>query len=269
MGPEGKIKFFSNIDYHFRFDTIPNMKTDVPGLYRGIQVWKNLCGAGEASLDQLAGKTGYPKASILRMLKTLCDLQLIERDDSSGLYRPIARIAFANGTGPDVTKAVFRTLETLSSQLKVTAEWFKPSLEGLLLTQRAAPSDTEVQVQARTGFLRTWGAELDAVAVMGYAFYSETPPSRSKLWSYDSQGEPLVLSATEARSRISEARLSRAAQDLHYNTNGVKRIAAAVIREGSLTGVLSLACAFTPSLKTQQTQFIKTLHQSATELQSI
>lgn len=103
------------------------MKTPVPGLYRGIQVWRRLCEAGDASLDQLAIQTRYPKASLLRMLKTLCNLQLVERG-AGGLYRATARIASSEGTGPDFEQAVFQTLEKLSSELGATVEWFEPDV---------------------------------------------------------------------------------------------------------------------------------------------
>lgn len=72
------------------------MRTPVPGLYRGVQVWRRLCEVGEASLDQLAVQTGYPKASVLRMLKTLCDLELAERSGRTGLCRACAHVIFSN-----------------------------------------------------------------------------------------------------------------------------------------------------------------------------
>jgi DNA-binding IclR family transcriptional regulator len=242
------------------------MKTPVPGLYRGVQVWRRLCEADAASLDQLAVQTGYPKASVLRMLKTLCDLQLVERSDG-GLYRAVARIASSEGAGRDFEQAVFQTLEKLSAELSVTAEWFEPDAQGLLLTQRCSPPEAEVHVKARSGFVREWGGELDAVAVLGYAFYTDVPSGRSKLLTYGPQGQPVILSAADARARIAAARRTRVVVDSCYNSNGVKRIAAAVLRQGELVGVLSLALAFTPSLDLKMEGLLKTLQQAADELE--
>lgn len=223
------------------------MKTLVPGLYRGVEVWRKLCDAESASLDQLAGQTGYPKASVLRMLKTLCDLQLVERNED-GLYRAVARIASSEGAGRDFDESVSRTLKNLSAELGATAEWFEPDVQGLLLTQRCSPPEVEVHVKARAGFVRQWDDELDAVAALGYAFYDGAPSGRARLTTYGPQGQQLVLSAKEARERIEAARAGVLA-DSCYNTNGVKRISAAVLRNGELSGVLSLALVFTPSLE--------------------
>ncbi|MEA2068863.1 MAG: helix-turn-helix domain-containing protein [Verrucomicrobiota bacterium] len=242
------------------------MKTLVPGLYRGVEVWRQLCATDTASLDQLSVQTGYPKASVLRMLKTLCDLQLVERRDD-GLYRAIARIAGFDGAEPDFEQAVFQTLEKLSITLNSTAEWYEPDAQGLLLTQRCSPPDVEVRVKARAGFVREWGHEIEAVAALGYAFFSAAPTSRAKLWTYDTLGVKKFLSANDARERINTARRAGVLTDENYNNNGVKRIAAAVMRGGKLAGVLSLSMAFIPSLELKLSGMADVLRQAADELQ--
>ena len=241
------------------------MKTLVPGLYRGVKVWRQLCATDTASLDQLSVQTGYPKASVLRMLKTLCDLQLVERRDD-GLYRAIARIVGSAGAAPDFEQAVFPTLEKLSATLNSTAEWYEPDAQGLLLTQRCSP-DAEVRVKARAGFIREWGHELEAVAAQGYAFFSTAPTGRAKLWAYDTLGVKKFLSANDARARINAARRTGVLTDENYNNNGVKRIAAAVMRNGELAGVLSLSMAFTPSLELKLSGMVDVLRRAADELQ--
>ncbi len=244
------------------------MKTLVPGLYRGVKVWQQLCATDRASLDQLSVQTGYPKASVLRMLKTLCDLQMVERG-GDGLYRAIARMVGSEGAGPDFEQAVFRTLEKLSASLNSTAEWYDPDPRGLLLTQRCAPPDAEVRVKARTGFVREWGDELEAVAAQGYAFFSAAPAGRAKLWIYDQLGMKSVLSANDARARIHAARCAGVLADENYNNNGVKRIAAAVMRGGKLAGVLSLSMVFTPSLELKLSGMAGALRRAADQLQSL
>lgn len=244
------------------------MKTPVPGLYRGVQVWRRLCEVGEASLDQLAVQTGYPKASVLRMLQTLGDLQLIERT-AAGRYHAIARMVSADGAGPDFERAVSQTLEKLSAELGATAEWFEPNEKGLLLTRRSSPPDAEVRVKARAGFLREWGGELDAVATLGYALYSAAPAGRGKLWVYGPQGQHVVISATVARTHIEAHREGGLSIDSSYNENGVKRVATAVVRGGELVGVLSLALVFTPSLDQKISALGETLLLAADELKKL
>jgi len=257
----------NKIDFCFVFSTVLNMKTSVPGLYRGVQVWRCLSETDEASLDQLAGQTGYPKASVLRMLRTLCDLHLVERGNPSGLYRSSARIVFSEGSGPDFERCTEKILERLSAQLDVTAEWFEPPEKGLLLARRISPPDTEIRVRARTGFLREWGDELDSVGAMGYAFYSNAPSPGKKLWMYDSKGDRGELSAADARAFITTAFNDGVLADTCYNSNGVKRIAASVVRNGELAGVASLACAFTPSLDIKLPGNATALRLGADELQ--
>jgi DNA-binding IclR family transcriptional regulator len=243
------------------------MKNSVPGLFRGIQIWRVLCDQGEASLDQVTQRTGYPKASVLRMLQTLCGLQLIERNKQTGLYRALARIAYSSGSGPDFDAQVQHILERLSGKFQVSAEWFDPGAGGLQLVRRVSPPEAEVRVKARAGFNREWGGELDAIAAAGYAFYSDSPAGRSGLWTYGPQGEQVKLTATEAKARIAKVCSDRLFVDACYNANGVKRVAAPVVRNGRLTGVISLACAFTPSLDLEFEEKAKVLRRAADDLQ--
>ncbi|MFA5689832.1 MAG: helix-turn-helix domain-containing protein [Kiritimatiellales bacterium] len=244
------------------------MKSSVPGLSRGIQVWKVLCEQGDASLDQITQRTGFPKASVLRMLQTLCDLQLIARDEKTGAYRATARIVFAAGAAPEFELRVQQALEKLSAELQVTAEWYEPGADGLLLVRRASPPDAEVRVKARAGFLRRWNDELDAVAVLGYAFYNAAPKSRRGLWQYGSRGERVKIPAADAKEIISAAKRSGAAADENFNANGVKRTAAAVIRAGNLSGVLSLAMPFMPALDSEIPARTNAVRTAADELES-
>lgn len=241
------------------------MKTPVPGLYRGIQVWKTLC-SGDMSLDQVAKLTGYPKASVLRMLKTLCDLQMAERC-SGGLYRAASRLVYSAGATPDFEKRIQEVLEESSRELQGTAEWFEPGEEGLLLTRRASPPDAEVRVKARAGFMRGWNGEADAVAVLGYAFYVAAPVRCRLSWVYGPQGSPVELSATDVKARIKVAAETGLSADSCFNVNGVKRVAAAVMRNGNLAGVLSLAFIFTPQLDLELEKKTGILRQFADKLQ--
>ena len=242
------------------------MKSLVPGLSRGVQVWRVLCDQGEASLEQVTQRTGFPKASVLRMLQTLCALQLVDRSEQTGLYRATARIVYSSGPAPELEARVRRTLEQLSATLHVTAEWFEPGEEGLLLSMRESPAEAEVTVKARSGFMRKWNDELEAVASLGYAFWPAAPKTRSSLWIYDPRGRRVKLTPAESKARIDKARATGTAVDTCYNSNGVKRIAAAVVRNGNLVGVLALACAFTPSLGLELDEKEKAVCLAADEL---
>jgi DNA-binding IclR family transcriptional regulator len=245
------------------------MKNTVPGLHRGIQVWRELSNnRGDLSLEQIANRTGYPKASLLRMLHTLCDLHLIERN-ASGSYRATARITYFSESGPDFAKRIQQTLDNLANKLQVVVEWHEPEDYGLLQIQRAIPTNAEIVLQAKTGFYRLWNEEFDSLAVIGYAFCSNTPPNRQSLWKYTEQADRIPLTPGEFERTIQAAREKKIMQDPHYNVCGVKRIAAPVIRSGTLAGVLSLAFNFTPVIDTKIRGFIAPFQDAIKEIQRI
>jgi DNA-binding IclR family transcriptional regulator len=62
-----------------------NRKSAAPALERGIRVLKYLEGKDPVSLDSIARATGYPKSSLLRVLDTLINQDVADKDISTGL----------------------------------------------------------------------------------------------------------------------------------------------------------------------------------------
>lgn len=222
------------------------------------------------TLEHIAEHTTYPKASVSRMLETLCDLNLIERNSQTKNYHAIARIHYSEKSTPDFSTRVQQELETLSSDLCVTAEWFEPSLEGLVLRQRASPLEAEVVVIARSGFVREWNGELDSVASLGYALYRQAPEKATSqtLWVYGLQGEHLALKEPSVRKILKTAAEEKQMIDTNFNNHGVKRVACAVMHDHELKGILSLALTFTPVLELEIKKNLAALKSAAETLEN-
>lgn len=245
-------------------------EVQVPGLYRGIMLWEMLCSTGEQSLEQLSEKSGYPKASVMRMLQTLCHMGLVERESKSKLYHATARIVRSDIQDTSFPLRVQQCIQELSTELGVTAEWYEPFDSGMKITQRYSPPSSEVFVAARIGFIRIWNGELESVAQLAYAFCPTAPDYRleSDLWLYDPNGEKANLSASDTERIVSQVRERKVAIDSSYNTHGIKRIACPVIRDEQFLGILSLPLIFTPSLESEMERYKPAITAAAELLQS-
>ncbi|MBD3244134.1 MAG: helix-turn-helix domain-containing protein [Chitinivibrionales bacterium] len=220
-------------------------KITAPALIRGIHILRLLETEPPLTLEAVASKTGIPKASALRLLQTLCDLQLVERDQSRKTYAPLARLVPVAGSA-DKRKRVQDVLLRLAKESEHTAEWYVPAEQGMVLVQRREPHMQQVHVVARIGFVRPWHGELDAVACVAWAHAGKRADAADGFWVYDRNGNRATLTTRQVDSLLVQARKDGCASDEHYNTNGVRRVAAAVLHDGELSGVLALAGSYRP-----------------------
>jgi DNA-binding IclR family transcriptional regulator len=218
-----------------------------PALERGIQILRLLEHGDAKSLDFIASSTGIPKASAIRLLQTLADADLVGRTPDR-TYRARARLVPLGNGRSEFVRRVAEALGELARQTRQTAEWYVPSEQGMVLVQRREPEAQQVHVVARIGFVRGWYGELDAVSAAANAFAGRDLGACTGFWVYDENGEHRALSAREARERVDEALGEGMSRDRTYNTNGVRRAAAAVVRDGALAGVLALAGSFRPGV---------------------
>jgi DNA-binding IclR family transcriptional regulator len=211
-----------------------------PALARGIELLRLLGTHGPLSLDQAARHTRIPKASLLRLLKTLEAEGLARRRGSE--YAAAAHIVNVPGSEPTFEARVEEALGRIATSTGLTSEWYVPSPAGMLLLKRAEPPSAEVEVKARVGFLRPWRGELDAVAAVGIASFGEESTSRAGHWTYVRDGVSGKLSAKAAELRIARARRDGYVVDEILNPNGVRRTACGLA--GS--GVIAVAGHFAP-----------------------
>lgn len=237
--------------------------TTAPALSRGLAVLAALNGHPPVSLESLSKTLRLPKASVFRLLGTLQEIGLVRKTQGKSyealwVLRPLA------DSGSLFRERVIKTMAGLCQETGCTVEWYEPSPEGMKLGDQVNP-DTELRVQAKPGFLRPWQGEFDAVSRLGHAFAPEAPSLQS-LQTYVANGVLKNLPLKSARVSLHEARTSRCASDLHYNSNGVRRIAAAAFESEQFRGVLALAEAF-PFSKTPRTEFyLETLRRALGKL---
>ncbi|OGV65152.1 MAG: hypothetical protein A3K19_26830 [Lentisphaerae bacterium RIFOXYB12_FULL_65_16] len=244
-----------------------NEQVPVPGLKRGVAVLRLLEDGHPARLEDLAARSGLPRASLLRLLETLAAMGLVVRDPGSKRYRGLARVMpLSDGTAS--WRAVLAgVLARLAEATGQTAEWYEPSSEGLVLTERAESALGQVHVRARVGFLRTWTEELESVACIGWAFHQPADSALPAFWEWSAKGKQAKIPPKVAARRVAQARQSRFRMETNYNHNGVRRMAVAVLQKGKLRGVLALAQCFTPDADRQTARRREALTSEATFLE--
>ncbi len=218
-----------------------NTPSAAPALNRGLAALAALGEkGGPLSLDALASLLSVPKASLFRLLETLQDLGLVLKT-ADRCYEPLWTLQPIEDRRTVHRRRIERNLEGLCETTKCTVEWYEPTESGMALVRQIQP-ESELRVQAKPGFLREWAGEFDAVARLAHAFASYAPPLVSPK-VYVSNGVLKALPKKEASTRLAEARRSRTAEDGIFNSNGVRRCAAAAFDDasGTFMGVLALA----------------------------
>lgn len=216
-------------------------KLSAPALARGIAVLRYLEIEPEASLETITRRLNWPKASLLRILGTLCELGLVARDPGSRRYRLKVRLVAQDPSDRDFASTVQESLDRLAERTGQTAEWYQPAEQGMLLVQRREPPDNEVVIRSGIGFVRKWTGELNAVCLAGYAGCDRSPEPRTDFWAYVRHGVAAKLSAAEVKERIARVQTQGFAADAAFNDNGVRRMACGVGHQTRFKGVLALA----------------------------
>jgi len=236
-----------------------------PALARGIEVLRVLEQAGALSLDALAKRVAAPKSSLLRILGTLAALRLVERDDARKTYRATAVILPMDRRAQHLRRAVAEALRRLAAKSGHTAEWYLPAQRGMVLVERAEPPDREVRVAARLGFVRPWHGELEAVSCLAAGRF----PPKQGFGGWRTCGETGSMqreSAAQARQRIAAGLERGYVRDDPYNANGVRRMAAAVLKGETLIGILAIAENFRPDAERARPANLRALRGEAKKL---
>lgn len=211
-----------------------------PALTRGLAVLRHLAAHGPLPLEALARDTGYPKASLLRLLDALAAEGMVCRDAARRFRATVALVPLAGGAGLD--EQLTALLPRLAAQTGMTAEWYVRGTDGMVLVRRATVPGSEVQIRAQIGFVRVWHGELDAVAALGLACFSPPPaPAGARYNFFTRDGQRAWLTKAAAAAKVAAARTGGACVDTVLNDNGVRRLAAVVRRDGTPAGILALA----------------------------
>jgi len=213
---------------------------EAPALARGLSLLRLLSRDGALTLDRIARATGWPKPSLLRLLRTLAHEGATARDAATGRWRATMRLATVESDDLRLVDRCAPGVARLSREAGHVVEVYAWEDGRMVMIDRADPPHGEVLVRMRLGGIRD-GTELDAVSVWGPALGDAPRPRRTWEWT---AGAKTVIGRGRWDEALAAARSAGVACDCEPNSNLVRRFAAPVTGDGGqLLGVLALACA--------------------------
>ncbi len=219
-------------------------KYPAPALARGLKVLEILNDCESMTLEGLSQEVGYPKASLLRFLETLGALGLVRREEAGKRYTALASVQLHDETTL-IRGVVRKEMKRLTGATGITTEWYERVAERMEIVDLYDSPHAEVFIRARIGFRRPFRNELEAVTRIGLGVGLFDYGAIS-YWYYDEEGERPHMPAEVRDAQIQEAKDKRLTMDFNWNSNGLRRYAAAVMDGQKLIGILALAETFTP-----------------------
>ncbi len=220
-------------------DILTGSKATAPALNRGLAILATLGKDVPRSLENLSEELALPKASVYRLLETLTSIGII-RKNADKRYQALWQLQPIGDPMALYRQSMQSKMDLLCNSTNCTVEWYEPCAEGMRLILQSNP-DNELCVKAEPGFLRDWSTEFEAVARLGAAF-AEEAARITKTKAYLRNGLLKPLSQAEISRQRKAAESERTAHDTAFNTNGVRRLAAAAFdADDNFLGVLALA----------------------------
>jgi len=221
----------------------PTAADPAPALSRGLAVLRALATDGPQTLEQLAHASGWPKSSLLRLLRSLAAFGAVRRDASTKRYHALLTLAPLGDAGPGLLEQAAPVLDGLCAETAQTTELYAWGDGALTMIDRREPEDALVSVRARIGWRRDL-SELEALSQVVHAFDASVKLA-GKPWAWRG-GRRSALSRTAARQAVAEAKRRGVGIDLGVNEYGIRRYAAPLLAGDRLRGVLALAQFCTP-----------------------
>lgn len=213
-----------------------------PALGRGVALLRFLEREGVCTLDVLARAHGWPKPSVLRLLRSLALTGLVAQDADSRCWQALMRLVPSQGPDHLLRARAAGVLPALAERLGHTVELYRYSGTGMAMIERAEPEAGGVTVRARVGFLRTFD-EAEAVTLVAAA--CAEAPSRRRRWRWtrtDRGPQRLDLDERAFAALVRSVGRSGPAWDAEVNEWGVRRCAVPVSdAAGRLLGALAAA----------------------------
>ncbi len=209
-----------------------------PALARGLDVLSTLCGRGPMSLEGLSSLSSVPKASLLRILRTLESKGCVGRDPVSRRFS--ALVAMVPAAERTFAASVHEFIVELSEKTRRTVEFYVLDGRDFRISARRDCEGAGITVKALIGFRRKLDGEFEAVARIAHAFGPSRACHSRGLWSYEG-GVRRRISSAEYGRLLAECRKERCTADFEFNSNGVRRSAAPVFKGGALAGIVALA----------------------------
>ncbi|MEM1447378.1 MAG: helix-turn-helix domain-containing protein [Planctomycetota bacterium] len=243
-----------------------------PALNRGLTLIRRLAEQGPASLEALAHGTGWPKSSVLRLLRSLEIASAVRRDPVTRRYHPRLQLVPIESPQRSLSERAGPTMDTLSETTAATIELYRWVDGRLTMVDRREPRDAVVCVRARVGDVRDL-SELEALAQVVRVWAMDGGPRSWSGWNrslwYWSDGKKRRLSAARRDTVLAEAGKRRVGVDLSINLHGVRRYAVPLFDRpephsdaDEALGVLAIAQACSPADLKPNPAFIDALKQA-------
>lgn len=213
-----------------------------PAVGRAVALLRCLA-AGPGTLDALARTHGWPKPSLLRLLRSLDRAGLVSRDPATKRWQALMHLVSCQGPEYLLRARIAGALPGLAEDLGHTVELYRYAGGTMDLIERAESPAGGVAVRARIGFQRTFD-EAEAVTLIAAA-YAQAPSRRRWRWTHRAgRPERLVLDGRAFAALVEQVRARAAAWDAERNEWSVRRCAVPVHDgQGALLGALAVALA--------------------------
>ncbi len=217
---------------------------------------------GPQTLERLTAVSGWPKSSLLRLLRSLEAFGAVRRDPATKTYHAKLRLMPTDAGRTRLIDLARPTLETLCTQTHQTIELYAWAGGMLTMIDRREPEDVVVAVRARIGFTRSLD-ELDALSQVVHAFADPVAPASYWVWR---SGKRTELDHMRVQRIIEQARQRTVATDLGINSNGVRRYAAPSLHEHQLQGVIAVAQFCTPADRRPSVELRNAIRQAGIDI---
>jgi DNA-binding IclR family transcriptional regulator len=225
------------------------MKYKAPAVHQAIEVIEMLIESESLTLGQIAEKTEFSKATLLRLLETMESHSWVGKISGGKAYESLVVIRPKNNPAHNSELLIQNIIDELSTKTNHTVEWYLPREKYAEIIQRCEPTDRVVSIRAKLGFRRIYAGELDAVNRVAMASGAidcrQNEPDTG--YSTYKDGKHIHIPIHEAQTLVTQVGDELLTYDHEWNNNGIRRHAIGIKgRNGELAGILAIASSFTP-----------------------
>jgi DNA-binding IclR family transcriptional regulator len=136
-------------------------------LDRGIRVLEHLAGVGTPQpIAEIAAALGLHRSITYRLLRTLEDHQLVERDPAGHYWLGLGMVGLARGVRTDLQSAALPRLNALVAELGMTAFLVVRAGDEAVTVASVEPHDTPAHVVYRPGIRHPVGRGAPGLALL-------------------------------------------------------------------------------------------------------